>query len=186
MSSRIAVLVLSLFLAAAGTHAQELAGVKLTESYKLSSGTLVLNGAAVHEAFYAQDYVGALYLPAKQSDSAAILGADAPRRMVIHFLFSVDKKQMSDTWRGGLKANTSKPSPEVKAAFDKLVEWTSDIIDGSEIVLTYTPGNGTAVQVNGAMRGVLPGKETSDAILSTWIGPKPQPGDKFKTGVLGR
>jgi len=186
MSSRIAVLLLSFFLAAAGTQAQDLAGVKLPESYKLSSGTLVLNGAAVHEAFFAQDYVGALYLPAQQSDASAILNADAPRRMVIHFLFSVDKKQMADAWRGGLKTNTSKPSPEVKAAFDKLVEWTADVIDGTEIVLTYSPGNGTAVQVNGAMRGILPGKETADAILATWIGPKPQPGDAFKKGVLGR
>jgi hypothetical protein len=40
--------------------------------------------------------------------------------------------------------------------------------------------------VNGKLKGTLLGKATADAILSTWIGPKPGPGDDFKKAVLGK
>ena len=35
----------------------------------------------------------------------------------------------------------------------------------------------------GKVKGTVPGKPTSDAILATWIGPKPGPGDDFKKAV---
>jgi hypothetical protein len=56
---------------------------------------------------------------------------------------------------------------------------------GNELVLTYVPGEGTEVQVNGKVKGTLPGKATADAILATWIGPKPDPGEDFKKALLG-
>jgi len=52
-------------------------------------------------------------------------------------------------------------------------------------VLTYLPGQGTQVEVNGKTKGTLPGKPTADAVLATWIGPHPGPGEDFKKGVLG-
>jgi hypothetical protein len=57
---------------------------------------------------------------------------------------------------------------------------------GKELVLTYVPGQGTIVEVNSVAKGTLPGKATSDAILATWVGPKPGPGDDFKKEVLGK
>jgi hypothetical protein len=48
------------------------------------------------------------------------------------------------------------------------------------------PGSGTTVEVNGKMKGTLPGKATADAILATWIGPDPAPGQDFKNAVLGK
>jgi Chalcone isomerase-like len=52
-------------------------------------------------------------------------------------------------------------------------------------VMTYVPGEGTTVEVNGKSKGTLPGKEVADAILATWIGPDPDPGADFKKAVLG-
>jgi len=52
-------------------------------------------------------------------------------------------------------------------------------------VMTYIPGEGTHVEVNGKVKGTLPGKDVADAILATWIGPKPGPGEDFKKGLLG-
>ena len=130
--------------------------------------------------------VGSLYLPAKQSDAAAILAADTPRQMVMQFVFSVGKDKIAEAWDEGLEDNTPNASAEVKTAFKTLASWMEDIKDGQSIVLTYLPSIGTTVEVNGKVKGTLPGKAVSDAILNTWIGPKPGPGDDFKNGILGK
>ena len=131
-------------------------------------------------------YVGGLYLPAKNSNAAAVMAADAPRRQVMHFLYSVSKSQMCDAWYEGLEDNTKNASAEVEAAFKTLCSWMEPIPKGNRLVLTYVPGTGTTVEINGKAKGTLPGKATSDAILATWIGPKPGPGEDFKNGVLGK
>jgi len=147
--------------------------------------SLVLNGSGIRKKFFIKVYKGSLFLPAKQSDAAAILAADTPRRMVMQFLYSVGKGKIAEGWDEGLEANTPNASAEVKANFKTLASWMDDMKDGQRIVLTYIPGAGTTVEVNGHNKGTLAGKPTADAILATWIGPKPGPGDDFKKKVLG-
>jgi hypothetical protein len=146
----------------------------------------VLNGAALRKKFVVKVYVGGLYLPSKTTSAASILAADAPRRQVMHFLYDVDKEKMAEAWTEGLRDNTPNASPEVKTAFQTLSSWMEDMKEGQQIVLTYVPGIGTTVEVNGRNKGTLGGKAIADAILNTWIGPKPGPGGDFKKGVLGQ
>ncbi|MBV8519123.1 MAG: chalcone isomerase family protein [Acidobacteria bacterium] len=176
----------TLVLAAAAANAATVAGVTLEDRTSVNNQTLVLNGAALRKKLFIKVYVGGLYLPAKQTSAATVIATDAPRRMVLHFLFSVSKSQMADAWQEGLEDNTPNASPEVKTAFKTLQSWMEDVPSGHTIVLTYVPGIGTTVEVNGKSKGTLGGKATSDAILNTWIGPKPGPGDDFKKAVLGQ
>ena len=106
--------------------------------------------------------------------------------MVLHFLYGVSKSQLSEAWEEGLRDNTPNASAEVKANFAKLASWMEPINKGKQLVFTYVPGTGTIVEVNGVAKGTLPGKATADAIVATWIGPKPGPGDDFKKDVLGK
>jgi hypothetical protein len=183
--SRIA-LALSLTLAAAVAEAKTVAGVNLPDTVSVNGQTLVLNGAGIRKKLFIKVYVGALYLTAKQSDATAVITADTPRRMVMHFVFGVTKSQISEAWEEGLRDNTPNASAEVKANFNKLVSWMADIDKGKELVMTYVPNSGTIIEVNGIAKGTLPGKATADAILATWIGPKPGPGEDFKKDVLGK
>jgi hypothetical protein len=180
------ILAAALTLAAATASAATVAGVKIEDSSNVGGQNLVLNGAALRKKFIVKVYVGALYLPSKQSNAAAVLAADAPRRMVMHFLHDVDKEKMAEAWEEGLEANTPNASPEVKTAFKSLSSWIEDMKEEQRIVLTYVPGTGTTIEVNGKNKGTLGGKAVADAILNTWIGPKPGPGADFKKGVLGQ
>jgi len=173
-------------LAALTATAMTVAGVKVNDSTTVNGQTLVLNGAGVRKKLFIKVYAGVLYLPAKQSDAAAILAADTPREMVMHFVFNVGKGKIAEAWEEGLEANTPNAPAEVKNAFKTLSSWMEDMKDGQSIVLTYVPGTGTTVTANGKVKGTLPGKATADAILATWIGPKPGPGADFKNAVLGR
>lgn len=180
------VLAAALMLAGVAAQAATVAGVKLEDRITVSNHNLVLNGAGLRKKFIVKVYVGGLYLQAKQNNAATVIATDAPRRMVMHFLYSVSKAQMAEAWTEGLENNTPKASPEVKTAFKTLESWMEDVPKGNRIILTYVPGTGTTVEVNGKTKGTLGGKAVSDAILNTWIGPKPGPGDDFKNAVLGK
>jgi hypothetical protein len=186
MSLRIMGIALLLALVAGSAPAQTVGGVKLADSVNVSGNTLVLNGAGVRSKLWIKVYVGALYLPTKQTTAQVVLGSDTPRRMVMHFVYDVGKEKLVEAWQQGLADNTPNASAEVKSAFATLESWMEDIDKGQEIVLTYVPGTGTTVELNGKTKGTLKGgKPVADAILSTWIGPKPGPGEDFKNAILG-
>ncbi len=181
------ILAATLVLAAAtSAGAATLAGVTLDDKVSVNNQQIVLNGLGLRKKFVVKVYVGGLYLATKQNNAATVIATDAPRRMVMHFLYSVSKDQMSEAWAEGLKDNTPNASPEVKTAFTTLQSWMEDVPKGNRIVMTYVPGIGTTVEINGKSKGTLGGKATADAILNTWIGPKPGPGGDFKKGVLGQ
>ena len=171
--------------AAAPAAAATLAGVTLPDKAEAAGQALVLNGLALRTKFFIKVYVGGLYLPAKERSPGKVMGADAPRRMSFHFLYSVSAEQMCDAWDEGLADNSPSAPGDVKAGFKTLCGYMEAIPKGNEMVLTYLPGQGTQVEVNGKTKGTLPGKATADAVLATWIGPHPGPGEDFKKGVLG-
>jgi hypothetical protein len=167
--------------AGAGT----LAGITLPDKADANGKSLVLNGMGLRKKLVIKVYVGGLYLAQKEKSAAKVLGADAPRRMVLSFIYDVSKDQMCDAWDEGLEANTPNASAEVQKNFKTLCSWMDGVGKGQQLVLTYLPGEGTHVAVGGKAKGTLPGKATADAILSTWIGQDPGPGEDFKKAVLG-
>jgi hypothetical protein len=180
------ILAATLALAATTAGAATVAGVNIADTADVAGQKLVLNGAGLRKKFVVKVYVGALYLGSKQSNAATIVATDAPRRQVMHFLYDVDKGKMAEAWTEGLADNTPNASAEVKTAFKTLSTWMEDMKEGQRIVLTYAPGTGTTVEVNGKNKGTLGGKAVADAILNTWVGPKPGPGNDFKKAVLGQ
>jgi hypothetical protein len=130
-------------------------------------------------------YVGGLYLAEKSSSADQVLAADGARILSFAFLYGVDKEQLCDSWSEGLEANTPDAPAEVERDFQTLCSWMEAIDKGKSMKLTYIPGTGTQVEVNGQGKGTIEGKAFADAVLRTWIGPDPGPGEGFKKGVLG-
>jgi hypothetical protein len=162
-----------------------ISGVTMPESIEVDGQALSLNGMALRKKVVFKVYVAALYLATKSSHVEEILGADAPRRMVMHFVRNVDKKKICEAWDDGLENNTPTPSAALKGQFTELCGLMADIKDGEAFVFTYVPEKGTTVEVAGAEKGTIAGKEFADAMLRCWIGPKPGPGEGFKKNLLG-
>ena len=178
--------ILALLALAAPTAAGSLAGVNLPDSAEVGGQKLVLNGMGLRKKLFIKVYVAGMYLPAKQGDAAAILAADAPRRGVMHFIFSVGAEKIcNEGWKEGLTANTPNASAELRAKFDTLCSYMEDMADGDEMSFDYVPDAGTAVTVKGKSKGTIVGKDFSDALFACWIGPKPGPGADFKKSLLG-
>jgi hypothetical protein len=181
MIAMLAVLALAGVPAAAGS----LAGVSLPDTAEVGGQRLVLNGIGLRKKLFIKVYVAGFYLPAKQRDAAAILAADTPRRGVMHFVFSVGAEKIcNEGWKEGLDANTANPSAELRAKFDTLCAYMEDMEDGDAMSFDYVPDAGTTVTVKGKTKGVIAGKDFSDALFGCWIGPRPGPGADFKKALL--
>lgn len=164
----------------------EKAGVVMLDTQMVNDTQLWINGIALREKFVFDVYVAALYLEEKSSDANTILTKDAPRMMVMHFVRDVGADKINDAWYEGLEANIAPVTPDLKAKFDQLAAMMDDIKENQAMSFTYAPASGTTVMVNGKIKGTIPGKDFADAILATWIGPKPGPGKKFKAAILGQ
>jgi len=162
-------------------------GVTLPDTREVAGHTLHFNGAALRTKYFikAKVYVGALYLAQPSTKAADILAADAARQMEMHFVRDVGKDKICEAWDEGLESNTPDASSDIKQQFKQLCDYMADIKDGEAFVFTYLPGTGTTIEVAGETKGTIAGKEFADAMLRTWIGPKPGPGNGFKKDILG-
>jgi len=173
-----------LILIAGSVVAGELEGTMLPDSAEVGSETLVLNGMGLRKKLFIKVYVAGLYLPAKESDGAAILAADTPRRLVMDFKFDVSAGKMCGAWDESLEGNTPDASPEVREQFETLCSWMEDLDKGDQLVISYVPGAGTTIEVKGENKGSLAGKPFADALFASWLGPAP-PSKGLKKGLLG-
>jgi hypothetical protein len=146
---------------------------------------LILNGMALRKKFIIKVYVAGLYLPARTTNAEQILGADAPRRIVLQFIYHPSAKQMCGAWNDALEDNTPNASTVLKQQFVTLCGYMEDVKKGEQFVFTYLPGKGTTIEVRGKVKGTIAGKEFADALFKAWIGPKPGPGEDFKKKLLG-
>ena len=165
--------------------AGELEGVEMPEVAMVQGRPMLLNGMGLRDVFIVDVYVAGLYLPTRSSDAEALLAADEPWRVVLHFLRDVDGEDICEAWMDGLDANTPDASEDLRRRFDILCDWMPDVAEGQELEFVYMPGAGTTVTASGAVQGTMQGLDFAHALMACWIGPKPGPGEDFKNGVLG-
>jgi hypothetical protein len=165
--------------------AGELQGVTLPDTLDIEGHALALNGMALRKVFIVKVYVAGLYLPEKSTDADAVLAADTPRHMEMHWIHDGSAERVCEGWMEGLEDNTPDASAELTGQFETLCEWTGAAEDGDVFTFTYLPGEGTTVKINGEARGTAEGKAFADALFAVWIGPEPGPGEKFKQNLMG-
>ena len=165
--------------------ARQVAGVEFADSIRVERATLRLNGVAVYKKFGVRVLAAGLWLEHAESEPAVILRTDAPRRYVTHFLHGVSSKRICKVWKEGLEANSPNAAPEVQRNFRDLCAWIRDFQTGDELAVTYVPGRGSLVEINGASVGSIPGKAFSDSYFALALGPKPGLGKNFKQRLLG-
>jgi len=170
---------------AAGLGAAELAGVKMPDVVPVSGKTLHLNGLGLRTKVFFKIYVAGLYLENPTHDATNAISSEEEKRVVMHFLYKkVTKKQLVEAWDEGFRENAGVTSPEIKEKTARLESWMDDVSAGQEIVFTYDPGVGTAVEVGGQKQGVIPGADFMRALWKVWLGEHPPTGD-LKKGMLG-
>jgi len=184
---RTLLMVCCLLLCAVPALGREVAGVSIPEKITVADGTeLVLNGAGIRSKLFFKIYVAALYLEHPAAEEAAVLADSGHRRMLMHFLYDkVEREKLVDAWNEGFAGNLSE---EARATLAERIDTFNAMFDtvekGDTIVLDYIPGQGTSVSVAGQAKGVIEGKDFSDALFSIWLGAKPVT-EELKKDLLG-
>jgi hypothetical protein len=168
--------------------ALDVAGVHLYDTMQVGNVSLQLNGAGIRTKFFFKIYVGALYLPEKQTSAEAIIADDRAYRVVMYIKHSLSSRQLFNSVQEALEDNhthaeMSAMSPELaqlKTVFDAVGE-----VDPNDIVsVDYLPASGTHIMMNGKERGNIAGVEFSRALLRVWLGKNPVQ-DDLKKDMLG-
>ena len=164
--------------------AAELAGVTLPDTVAVGNTRLMLNGLGLRTKFVVKVYVAGLYLVRKSSDADAILKADEPKRIVMHFLHGVSKNQIADAFRESFHDNAPAASQKMKVDVDRLIGALEPLKEQDEMVFTYVPATGTTLTIKGQERLTIAGAPFAQMLFSVWLGPKP-PNAGLKKGLLG-
>ena len=99
------------------TLARDVSGVKLADTVTVDGKPLQLNGAGMRKKLFIKVYVGALYLPARSSDAAAIVAADEPKYVRMVFVRDVDEGLRS--WARSATASGRTPRGPDLAALER-------------------------------------------------------------------
>ena len=170
---------------AVAASAGERAGVTVPDTATVGDQQLVLNGLGLRKKAIFSVYVGALYLPAKSGDPAAIIALEAPKRMEMHFVRDVGKDKIAEGWRDGFANNSGSRLPTLQQRLDEFAAKWSDMASGDMAAMTYAGGGVLKLEIRGQEVGTFQGKEFADAVFACWLGSTP-PSEDLKKGLLGK
>lgn len=181
--------VFMVFLFACPVYALTIADVNVAEEVVVDDGTtLQLNGAGIRSKFIFDIYIAELYLEKTAKETAEILADPGHKRVVMHFLYkSVGQDKLVDGWNEGFSANLS---AEDKAKLQPRIDtfnsmFTEEMKSGDVVIFDYLPEQGTRVSIKDSVKGIIPGKDFNDALLSIWLGDEPV-GSSLKKAMLGQ
>lgn len=183
---KLAVVLSTLLLLAEVADARSVAGVEVPETLSVGGKTLKINGAGIRKKFIVKVYVGALYVEETATDPAAILKADSTRALQMTFLRSVDKAKILGAYKEGFEKNAPDKAAIWQPALDKLGGVIGDAKEGTTILVSYVPGKGTTVAVQGGGSVTIEGKDFADAMFSLWLGKEPADGGLKKEILAGK
>ena len=167
-------------------HGKECKGVSFPDQTQIEGSTLVLNGLGLRQAtiLKVNVYVAALYVAQASTDANTILGANTPKQLILHFLRDAGAADLSKAWEEGFENNAKAQLPALKERIETLKSWMADMKTGQRLTFTHKPGVGIQVEVNGTVKGTIPGDDFARAFLAIWLGAHP-PNAGLKAGLLG-
>ena len=185
------VLVLALFGLAMGTaigtaQAKDCKGITFPEHLPVGGSDLTLNGLGMRKATFLKVnvYVGALYVAHPSHDPQPLIDPASPAELILHFVRSVGVGDLRDAWKEGFEKVAKDQLPALEARITTLNSWMSGMETGQRLTFTRLPGAGIQVDVNGVVKGTIPGDDFARALMTIWLGPNP-PNSELKSGLLG-
>ncbi len=179
-------ILLLLFALAATGQTMTLKGVTLPDTVTISGKTCKLVGLGLRKKFFFKIYVGGLYMEHPSHKPKVVINDPGIKRVVMHFLYKeISAKRMREAWTDGFKDNLGDALAAMKVKIDRFnALFTGPVRRGDEVWVTYLPGKGIQVIINGKEKGIIPGEAFMKAVFSIWFGEIPAD-SHLKWGMLG-
>ena len=153
--------------------AAELEGVRFSETEKIDGTRLSLRGTALlRYMVFIKAYVGSLYLP-KGVPSEDIFSPVA-KRLELSYFHEIKAGDFAGATRKKIADNVSgEDLDRLEPRIDKLASLYRDVRPGDRYALTFLPGKGTELSLNGNSLGWIEGDDFARAVFSIWLGKDP-------------
>ncbi|PIP36074.1 MAG: chalcone isomerase [Desulfobacterales bacterium CG07_land_8_20_14_0_80_52_14] len=187
MRTLIKLVMIVFFLAAGVAEGIEVGGADLPDTLSAGNTKLILNGAGLRKKLFVKVYAEGLYLEEKQSDPTAIIQADRPMAIRMHFIYDgVTPKQLVDTWNEGFAASTADKGASIRDRLNTFNGFfTEKAQKGDRYDLIYLTEEGVTLFINQKRVGTVPGLDFKKALYAIWLGEKPADAG-LKAGLLGK
>ncbi|RCL71500.1 MAG: chalcone isomerase [Flavobacteriales bacterium] len=169
----------------ASAQGRKISGVTFPPELKTKTGSLYFNGCGLREKYTLDLYVAGLYLNKPTMDAKKVINADAAQAIKIVIVSSkVTRDKFNESVKEGFaNAAPYNATPAQVKKFKSFFAAPFKVND--EILMIYKPGKGTAVIINGALKGVVEGLPFKKALFAIWLGNKPAQA-KLKKGMMGQ
>ncbi len=153
--------------------AASMGGVEFATRHEWNGTPLRLNGAGVlRYRVFIKGYAAALYLGEGVDPEQSL--DDVPRRIEIEYMWSIPADAFARVTVEQIRRNVDEATLErLRSSIDQLNSLYTDVQPGDRYALTYVPGVGTELALNGEPLGVIDGAEFSAALFAIWIGQEP-------------
>ena len=161
-------------------------GVSYEDMRQVSNKMLRLNGVGVRQAtiFHIDVYVAALYVERPSRNARELLKVDQLEQLALTLVRDISAEQMNEAIRSGFGKNVGGDYADLRARVDELQRSIPALKAGHVFTITFMPGQGVSVFVNGGLLKAIPGDDFARALLSIWLGASP-PNEGLKSGLLG-
>lgn len=128
-------------------------------------------------------YVAALYLP-EGIPPQRVLG-DVPKRLEISYLVAIKGGDFGKGAEPVLRRNLAADElARLRSRIDRINAAYRDVKPGDRYAITYLPGRGTELTLNGAPLVTIEGADFAAAYFGIWLGKDPLD-DRLKRDLLG-
>ncbi|MCG6911235.1 MAG: chalcone isomerase family protein [Deltaproteobacteria bacterium] len=180
----IALVVSAVLLSGMGASAAEIEGVVFQDSITVDGKELPVRGTGLFRYLgFIKAYVGALYMPDDISPERVL--ADIPKRLEIEYFHAIKGEDFGAATNKILSQNLDAATLErLMPRVELHNNLYRDVKPGDRYTLTYMPGRGTELALNGEPLGMIEGKDFASAIYAMWLGDKPM-NKSFKRQLMG-
>ena len=166
------------------TVARELEGVRFEPRLTVEGRDLELRGIGLlRYKIFLKAYVAALYLEHSLDE---VRETPTGRRLELEYFWSIPADGFAQATRDGIARNVD-PEEYVKLSerIERLGELYRDVSPGDRYSLTFLPGQGTELALNGRALGVVEGEDFAEAVFAIWLGRAPLD-EGLKEDLLGK
>ncbi|HMP75793.1 MAG TPA: chalcone isomerase family protein [Kiritimatiellia bacterium] len=142
-------------------------------------GEALLRVGYIFRVYWAALHVG------EDAATSEVLG-DVPKRLEINYLRTISAADLISAGDDALKRQVSAETlAALQPRLDEINSWYRDVKAGDRYTLTYVPGHGSELALNGAVLGVIPGADFASAYFGIWLDPRTDYKD-FQSRITGQ
>ena len=150
----------------------EIEGVSFSGAVRAGDTPLKLHSVGVLRWYFLKGYAAGLYLGSQTPPEDAL--QDRPKRLEIHYFYAISGSDFGEAaWKVMSRMLDAPMLEKIRARADRLAGAYQDVEPGDRYALTYLPGVGTQLSLNGEPKITIPGADFASAYFGIWLGSDP-------------